>query len=389
MTVELGVAVEKRGKDQMVVRVPYLPQWSEKAEKIGGRHVNGLWYFDGRSEEEVRELVRSEYGTDGSDNPELVDVYFVLEASRNQAAGVAGYGRMLCERRSRDSRVQLGEGVSLHQGKFPSSGGTIINPMLAHTGAVTLLVRDVPRGLAERYVATCGGRGDAIVPAVEPVKSGPIVRAVDDPRLTEAVYVVAASGKERQHLWTRWSKQAAAKGYGAGDVDWPGDAELAGWVPQVGVLELRDGDTHPVMMSVDFARIEGQLVLFYEPQGRFMDTAMMANWLAAHVPAYGERQASPSGFRYVIDYIRKKNGHVESTYVPTPPNAELQKYAEHLRDTHGAGDEIAAALDELVLRRGPDRTYTLPEIEAALNTMDPGFAAQFCHALQDVISGRR
>lgn len=277
----------------------------------------------------------------------------------------------------------------------------------------------------------------------ERTNAGELVRAVDDPRLKRVIYVVEATHQEVTQLWCRWSKQAASKGYGAGTVDWHGNAGTFGWVPEVGRVELKDGSTHPVMMGVDFVEIENKLVLFFSSESRFVDRDMMDAWLKKHVPIYRKRNTTTANFRHVIDFIRgagpESSGksvldgqlqrpamklsqqrqeeilsflwknllggsegiineirrHFAAERGETSPWATAKPSDEEVRRLYELSrsgglvedtDIIADVAEELLARRGPERSYTLKELQAALDTMDPGFAAQFCRALNDVVS---
>ena len=57
---------------------------------------------------------------------------------------------MLCERRGRDERVKLGDGVVIVEGSFAGSGGSRANPkLITDDRAVVLEVRDVPECLVD------------------------------------------------------------------------------------------------------------------------------------------------------------------------------------------------------------------------------------------------
>jgi len=134
-------AFETSNKKLAVVS-PYHPAFVEGARLLNGKWNAGQWEFDPRDEARVRKLMVKVYGTDGSDNPELTDVTVVLDAHTKNP--FFAYGREVAVRKGRDSRVTLGYGVIVIDGKFPASCGSARYPGLISDGTVTLEVRDVP-----------------------------------------------------------------------------------------------------------------------------------------------------------------------------------------------------------------------------------------------------
>jgi len=135
--------------NKLAVSSPFHPDFVEGARGLNGKWNGGQtqWEFDPRDEARVRKLMVKVYGTDGSDNPELADVTVVLDAHTKNP--FFAYGREVAVRKGRDSRVTLGYGVIVIDGKFPASCGSAKYPGLISNGTVTLEVRDVPACLVK------------------------------------------------------------------------------------------------------------------------------------------------------------------------------------------------------------------------------------------------
>lgn len=142
---------------------PYDPDFPAKAAALGGYFRGGTWFFDLRDEQRVRDLVKAVYGTDGSDvdQPTVtvrVDAYALI--GTRSCAELRLAGRSLVSRRARDSRVQLGTGVIVAEGSFPSSGGSVKSPSLFPKAGTVLEVRDLSPGVARKMI---GQGGKAVV----------------------------------------------------------------------------------------------------------------------------------------------------------------------------------------------------------------------------------
>lgn len=127
---------------KLAVVSPYHPRFVEGARRLNGKWNAGQWEFDLRDNQRVRKLMVEVYGTDGSDNPELTDVTMTIDARTPNP--FFAYGREVAVRKGRDSRVTLGDGVIVIDGKFPASCGSSKYPGLLSNGTVTLEVRDIP-----------------------------------------------------------------------------------------------------------------------------------------------------------------------------------------------------------------------------------------------------
>lgn len=148
MNIEIS-RVEKNGKLQIILNSPYHPALPKRARELGGKWDGDYWIFDARDEERVRNMVRDIFGTDGTDNPELVTVQVNMDIFPSDHT-IWFVGRQIASRASRDARVRLGEGVVVVRGGFLSWGGSRKYPTVSPEEGTTLEIRDVPRVLAEK-----------------------------------------------------------------------------------------------------------------------------------------------------------------------------------------------------------------------------------------------
>lgn len=135
---------------KIAVKSPYHPSFVSAVKRLNGswNGAAGTWTVDARDEQAVRDICRQVYGTDGSDNPVLVDIRITLSGTSDDS--LFDYGRLIAQRRGRDERVKLGDGVVIVDGRFPASAGSRNNPKLMNFDDVVVLeVRDVPECLVD------------------------------------------------------------------------------------------------------------------------------------------------------------------------------------------------------------------------------------------------
>lgn len=137
---------------QIGVRSPYYPAFIEAARRLNGRWnaSDKAWYFDMRDMETLKEILIKHYGEDGG-GEDVERVTLRLDMNRYPLRGDVDYfaGRQLFQRKERDSRVMLGEGVVIISGGFYDAGGSRKNPIIGQCEAGTVVeVRDVPIKLA-------------------------------------------------------------------------------------------------------------------------------------------------------------------------------------------------------------------------------------------------
>ena len=151
-TITTRTAKRTDGTSRFRVSSPYHPEFPARARELGGTWIADRkeWSFDLRDEARVRDLLRTVYAADGSeDASDLVAVRVDLDHAASTDR-LLGLGRELAHRWSRDERVRLGAGVVVVAGGFPGSGGSRNHPRLAPQAGTILEVRDVPRAIAER-----------------------------------------------------------------------------------------------------------------------------------------------------------------------------------------------------------------------------------------------
>ncbi len=151
----MSIVIERSGSYITVV-APFHPAWKAAARDLGGRWLakQRAWEFDIRDEPRVREVLVDIYGTTGDDAPELVDVEYELSTSEGSRQTLYAVGRELAHRPGRDNPVRLGNKVGVLRGGFPANGGSRNGPKLEPFAGTVLIVRDVPRRLADEVVTT-------------------------------------------------------------------------------------------------------------------------------------------------------------------------------------------------------------------------------------------
>jgi hypothetical protein len=130
----------------VTLTAPYNPDLPARARALGGKfeRATKAWRFDARDEGRVRELARDIYGTDGRPAETVTVRVHLVNWHRENTIYL--FGREIATRRTRDSPVQLGQGVVLIQGGFASRGGSGTYPELEPEPGTVVEVRDVPAG---------------------------------------------------------------------------------------------------------------------------------------------------------------------------------------------------------------------------------------------------
>lgn len=146
MATQVSITRVKRAKEWLRVSGPFHPGFVDGARKLRGRWLGkeeDCWEFDARVEPDLRQLCFDTYGTDGRDVPTVTAVVF-LDKIDTYCQSVWALGRQLVWRPGRDSRVRLGEGVTVLEGGFPARGGSHNYPAANANEGTTLRVWDVP-----------------------------------------------------------------------------------------------------------------------------------------------------------------------------------------------------------------------------------------------------
>lgn len=145
------IKIYKTKAGGIAAQTPYHPDLPKRFKALGGKwHSDaGVWTFDLRDEARVRAVVEDVFGP-LEKSGRLVTLRWTVSARYNPARLA---GRVIAERRGRDSAVSLAPGVVVVQGEFPNSGGSRNNPSLGiSTGDVVVEIRDVDSNIAAKMV---------------------------------------------------------------------------------------------------------------------------------------------------------------------------------------------------------------------------------------------
>ena len=113
---------------------PYSEENNTRWRSLGGKFSGGAWILP--DNDTSRETVAELFGT----KSEEVDVLVPKsKTSGYQILQIGGY--VLAQRRDRDSRVQMPDGVSLAAGEFSSSGGSRKSPAVCAASDVVFRLR--------------------------------------------------------------------------------------------------------------------------------------------------------------------------------------------------------------------------------------------------------
>lgn len=108
---------------RIVVCGPYSESNNDRYRSLGGKFSGGNWVLP--DNDTTRTSLAEMYGA----KSDPVEVLVPLEkAEGRDILQIGGY--VLAQRRGRDWRVQMPDGVSLAAGSFPASGGSMKNPMV-------------------------------------------------------------------------------------------------------------------------------------------------------------------------------------------------------------------------------------------------------------------
>ena len=128
--------------------------------------------------------------------------------------------------------------------------------------------------------------------------------------LAKTFFIVEATSFEQQQLWSDHSDESMSRSpllaaNGSPTVEWV--QMNPGWIVQLGKLGKR-----PVNMSVNWARIDGRLVMFWYLCSQVADYAMAEKWLEKHFHGTydnGHRRAETdaSNFGHCLSAIREAN----------------------------------------------------------------------------------
>jgi hypothetical protein len=111
-------------------------------------------------------------------------------------------------------------------------------------------------------------------------------------KLSQEVFVVEATSYERHALWAKHNET----------VDWK--AEGVGHGCKIGELDGR-----PVFVAFNYAKINGQLVVFYNPTSQVVDWEMVEKWIKEHFKiGFRDGQSDAMNFGHCLNAIERANG---------------------------------------------------------------------------------
>lgn len=134
-------------------------------------------------------------------------------------------------------------------------------------------------------------------------------------RLKVTLFCVEATHFEQHMLWSRWSADSLEK-FKLLFVKWE---QLGGWAVTVGQL-----DNRPVVVSMDWARIDGHLVMFWCACSQVTDAKQADDWFTRNFTGTwgGGRRAmcDASNFHHAEQAIKefRSKSHQSSPHPPSP-----------------------------------------------------------------------
>lgn len=154
----MSVIVKQRD-GKLCVKCDFNRDFINEVKSLGGTWHSPYWCVPEENGEQLSILLLRIYGEDGTEQ-ERVTVVVLLDFLKEDRANAVYRmdGKILCQRRTRDSRVQLGEDVVLLSGGFGDSGGSSSRPLVNANPKTSLRVSNVPMLLFERFKDSPGVR---------------------------------------------------------------------------------------------------------------------------------------------------------------------------------------------------------------------------------------
>lgn len=122
MSIQISITVNG---EKIEVRGPYSESNNQDYRSLGGKWSQDHWSIP--DTDTARAKIVELFGERGEDT----DVIIPVDKCTSYGSIVQFFGYVLASRRSRDSRVEMPHGVSLHAGEFRSSGGSVKHPRVA------------------------------------------------------------------------------------------------------------------------------------------------------------------------------------------------------------------------------------------------------------------
>lgn len=118
---------------------------------------------------------------------------------------------------------------------------------------------------------------------------------------TETKFMVEATNCERFYLWARHSDISSTRHNSDLAVTWE---TMESSFHTIGHQQNR-----PIVVSISWHRINGQVVMFYEATSKLVDWAMIESWLAKQFPPIRHKYDA-ANFRHCLSHIAQLNGAI-------------------------------------------------------------------------------
>ena len=127
---------------------------------------------------------------------------------------------------------------------------------------------------------------------------------------TEAKFMVEATNCEKFYLWTRHSDISSTRLNTDLAVTWE---TMESSFHTIGHLQNR-----PIVVSISWHRINGQVVMFYEATSKLVDWAMIESWLTKQFP-HIKHKYDAANFRHCLSHIAQLNGAIVQQFSNSTP----------------------------------------------------------------------
>lgn len=143
MKPQISITIEP---DKVGIKSPFNPRNNDRFRATGGKFDGGQWNF--ANTPATSTMIDDLFGSSEDYVQIRVDADDGRVEACNNTLVLGGY--VLADRRSRDARVNIADGVQLYSGQFRSSGGSMKSPRVSWEGTVLLDIL-VRRDFAARW----------------------------------------------------------------------------------------------------------------------------------------------------------------------------------------------------------------------------------------------
>lgn len=168
------VGIWERADGTLELSFPFGSEdFRSKIKGMGMRWASEAKQWVGRPSREllVKTLDR-EFGHHGQPGVDFVNVRYTLDSRDVSDSSLVLFGAMVLERRGKTMPVIFNAAVSLVDGEFSRTGGSVKNPSISERGGQTILIRGVPRAEAEAYAASASYASNNI--QIEEIAESPV-----------------------------------------------------------------------------------------------------------------------------------------------------------------------------------------------------------------------